>query len=197
MATPALPPPIWLGILYFNCGTCGWSEKYYVNDPTAAGALTKLASIGELRREMLPTTVEVKYARISDMTKRGDAYIFTGFSNGGAGEIDETKSPCCVCLKLRYETDNGHHAIHFIHGIPRNAWTSTLAVAPATLFKTALDAYTLEVKSVCQMVITPFGGGPFEADAIDNIREDYFSCRKVGRPFGVCRGRIVSADLTP
>lgn len=192
MPAPPISAPPWLGLIFYEMGGQGWSEKYLLMG-TKNEALTKLNEIRILRQNCLVTAARAVYSRLSDMSKKGDAYVQSYLQADGTGELDTIPAPPCVALDLRQETEEGAHATRFIHGVPANCWTADWVVNGASSFSAPFGLYKAKLLNDTVLHIKNPQTGAYEVKAIQAVVDRTFGCRKVGLPFGLSRGRRARA----
>jgi hypothetical protein len=132
------------------------------------------------------------YARLSDMSIKGDGYPVVGtFPRPGVyvPTIGDGGQPGC-CLLVRYTDGQGHRNMRFLHGIPEEEILDGQLNA-TTAYSGFIGAYYLELQTKTlfrRKKTTPPG---VEFVAINGIFNRYATVKKVGRPFGLLRGRRV------
>lgn len=189
---PNVPPPPWKASFFINhSGTnTGWSETHYINAASIGAAQIALSTVMTARMSILNNKYSLVYARLSDMSIFGDGYVTTtvlplpGTFVPTAPDGGQPGS----AITLRYTDGAGHHVNRFLHGIPEESLTDGI-VALTTPYGTALSAYfTLLISNTMfrrKKAIAPFT----EFVAISGINTRYATVKKVGRPFGLLRGR--------
>jgi hypothetical protein len=168
----------------------GWSEVYYPIAATYADAQSWYTGFQTKRLPTLSDDVNIVYVRISDNSVKGDAAILAPDASGTyAGKTDFPD----LCLLLRWHNPAFFHSNHYLHGLPEDChagahYTPTGPYAAALL---AMFAYINITLYFVQKNPAPPPKKILTAlDGIDIVR---ITSRKIGRPFGDFRGRLLIA----
>lgn len=73
---------IWMGTMRFDLSSSGWSESWYADKPDFNSALNSLEKVGKARAKMLSAQAHLTGIRVSDIARRGDAYVKNFIDNG-------------------------------------------------------------------------------------------------------------------
>lgn len=192
MADPAVAPPPWKGTLFINHGTSntGWSETYYINTASLTTAQTNFGLILAGRMTLLTNKYSLVYARLSDMSFKGDGYVTTSTLPivGGFVPLVADGGQPGSCIVTRWNDGAGRRNIHVLHGIPEEDITDG-TIALTTPYGALLSAfYTQLITNAAfrrKKAVAPF----VEFVPIASIATRYATVKKVGRPFGLLRGR--------
>jgi hypothetical protein len=192
MADPNVPPPPMKLTIFINHNptNTGWSETYYLNAATPASALTTAALFVPTRMGCLSNKYSLVYGRVSDMSKKGDGYpLFAILPQLGTfvpatGDGAQPGS----ALVTRWTDGTGTHTMRVVHGVPEESVTDGI-LTPAAPWTTAINNYFASIVSNCLMrkkiAIAPF----VSFVALNAITVRYMTVKRVGRPFGLLRGR--------
>jgi len=185
---------IWQGVIFQHVGSAGWSEVFYIS---AADAISAMSVLQGLNTAMLKTQCDAVFTdslRVSDVNVKGDGFIATPTNPQGSLALG-VGTLADINLAARYlliTADNLHRVNHYVHGL-RQADVSggpdgrtELGAAYVTLadviaFETALRTQTVNwQKRSLPPVTAGFGSCALQRQ---------MSIRRVGRPFGLPRGR--------
>jgi hypothetical protein len=186
------------GTIFFQAGSNGWTERYYMNGSSQSAAGAALLSVVVGRLAILHTGCQIVAATISDIAIRGDSIALIGVAEAGtfadtAGYLDVD-----VALMIKWEVGVFTRNKTFLRGIPIGQ-TLDGNYNPTSPFSSLLNTYTVDVFSNCFFAIpgmlnpTPppkylYSYGP----ASDFVVGHRLARRKSGRPFGLPRGRRVA-----
>lgn len=190
------PSGIFLGQFFYRSVpfNAGWSEKWWVAASTAEAAKDKLVLIRDARLGILSTETDMEYTRISKPDVRGDAFVnmvtpLTGNYPDAIPDDDSAPVHPSTALITRFETSEGKHSTHYIRGLTDDLFTLDGFTPPAgwnTLWDAFVDAVTLNA-----VMLVRSDGDPnvLEQKSIARVVQVRTTSRKVGRPFGLSRGR--------
>lgn len=192
MADPAIAPPPWKATWFINHpGTnSGWSETWYINIASLSGAHTSLSLIMDSRMSLLTNKYSMVYARLSSLNVKGDGYptthslpivgTFVPATPDGGKPGD--------AIILRASDGAGKRNMRVLRGIPEESILDGVVntVAP---FAALLISYFVILQGNAafrrKTAIAPF----VEFVPIAGISTGRAISKKVGRPFGLPRGR--------
>lgn len=192
MADPIVAPPpfklTWF-ITHTNTNT-GWSETYYVNAATDVLANATGVLLAPLRMALLTNKYRMVYGRVSRLDVKGDGYplaiTFPAVGTFAPAAPDGNHPGNGVVY--RWSDGAGLRAMRFLHGVPEECITDG-DFAPTAPYITALSAWhgslitnTLMRKKIA---VAPFASFV----PVNAINHRYASVKKVGKPFGLRRGR--------
>lgn len=185
---------IWQGVIFQHVGSAGWSEVFYLS---AADVLSAMSLLQQLNTALLKTQCDAVFTdglRVSDVQVKGDGFVAAPINNSGSLAIG-AGSLADVNLAARYRldtADNLHRVNHYVHGLRQvdvsggpDGRTETTAVyatlADVIAFQTVLKNNTVNWQ---KRSIPPVTAGFSNCELIRPL-----SIRRVGRPFGLPRGR--------
>lgn len=192
MADPAIAPPPWKATLFINhsVSNTGWSETYYINTASLSGAQTSLTLLLTSRMTLLSNKYSMTYARLSAMNVKGDGYVTNATLPlvGGFVPVIADGGQPGSCILIRLTDGAGKHINRLLHGIPEEDIADG-TIALTAPYATVLNAFFVVVQGNCafrrKIAAAPFA----EFVPIANIATRYATVKKVGRPFGLLRGR--------
>lgn len=192
MADPNVPPPPWKATFFITHGgtNTGWSETHYINAASIGAAQVALGSVMTSRMSILNNKYSLVYARLSDMSIKGDGYVTTSIMPMVGTHVPVTPDggQPGSCIVIRYTDGAGHRVMRHLHGIPEENILDGIVIL-TTPFATALSAHFSTLISNTffrrKKAIAPF----VEFVPISGISTRYATVKKVGRPFGLLRGR--------
>jgi hypothetical protein len=190
------------GIIFFAQGQQGWSEVYPLAATTYATAETAINDLVNARLDMLPVADSILGWRISDIDVKGDSKVELIEQQGSydaAGTPPAEPDVATTVIKIRADTaDHLHRGVRYLHGIPDRVVLGGV-YNPDAAFSTAMTAYlallvtSVDIKS--RQIVAP-GPPPvivYTFHAIGECVVDGVWSRKVGRPFGLHRGKLRTA----
>lgn len=197
MSLTIAAPPFIVQVFFMTKDGHGFSENYWCNQATYEAALAKAEELGgllDVRATLFTASHYIAYVRVSDTTKRRDTLVrgYTATERQGtyvpaAGDT----SPDSDALLIRWQgfvTGVPYFALRPLHLIPEECVTDGV-YAPTVAFSTALvNLQTVLLAAPDYVMVAKVAGVPtsFEISSQTAIR---MSRRKVGRPFGLSRGR--------
>lgn len=204
-----IPSPPFLGTMFITNRSFadGWSESYWIKGTPSGynGALGNLRQVATARMAILTEEFECVYLRISDAMIRGDTLVEQ--LGGGllvgtfGGKVDFGSLPSDDGLVLRVQgTTPTMHSSRFLHGIPdtEDEAASSRGFVNSARWRRPFNVYVDELKTHTVMIKRLAKGIPPAPDIIatpsDISTVTYMNLiknRKVGRPFGLLRGRLV------
>lgn len=188
------------GTLFINGGNFGWSEVYPMNVADYPTAVTNMTTTLTKRLALLVSDLAVVGMRISDSDVKGDSYP-TGltFPQVGTFAVAPADATYNADLAIRAEFVGAltQRSQRWIRGLPKSQVSNVGAYAPTGPFTTALTSYLAQVLSTCAAAHRIPGAvtAPFYTftnysgyTLVGNLLS-----RKLGRPFGLSRGRRLVA----
>lgn len=184
--------PRFFGIVFYQQGRGGWSEVYPINAASYSAAFTLLDQANTLRLGLACADVFVAGNRISDTDVLRDSFVGTLTTNQGqfslapntSGPADETYRTLVQAGQLKRGTRHLHAlpAGLFVNGTftPSPSWTTQYNGWAANL----VTNISLATKIRGAMAPPFYTFSPITATANRGNGD-----RKVGRPFGLPRGR--------
>lgn len=169
----------------------GWSEGYWIVAAGYPEAAATCDSINTLRMGLTIAEIHSFRIRVSDPTIRGDAYLFTPTAENGTYPSDPGIAPIGAALLLRQSAASLYFANRFLRALPQSCVSNGI-YAPFPGFVTALTAYMNALQGQTYIRAKPKpGGGPLQPFPVDDVLQEGLRIRKVGRPFGLPRGRVL------
>jgi hypothetical protein len=181
-----------VGSIYYELAGQGWSENYPLLATTSTLAIASVVALGLARKHMLCSDVAILGGKVSDPEVVGDTYLvgsISGTGDYGLGPPILTSLTPNVCLQLKCNAGPLKRSTRPMHGLPTDVIAGPY-YAPTGDFTTALDdLITLLTTEVA--ISTKTGGPPptYTFTAIDAVVIGPVWTHKVGRPFGLHRGR--------
>jgi hypothetical protein len=186
--------PLYVGINFFSYKSQGWSEVYPLTAVVSSIAVTALKNLAIDRLNMLPPAVTHLGGRVSDVYVRGDAYLVPSQGFGGyTGIGTPSVLPINTALQLRLQGQTAAiRSTRYLHGW----WTSDVQNGlynPEALMVTLMSNYTFDLQTLTGILTNPIVGG-VRTPTISGLTQTpvimpFVWTRKIGRPFGVHRGR--------
>jgi hypothetical protein len=185
------------GTIFFqaNSGLSGWTEILYpaATSPGAAGAA--MLAVVALRKAILHVDCAITNVTISDVAISGDSIILLGDPVQGTATGVEGYLPLDSALLIRWTVDVFTRNKTYVRGIPAHTVVDGLCIFPV-LFLGSLDAWLEGVQANCVFKgINTINDTPPPArivgykPASNGVAVAKIARRKVGRPFGLSRGR--------
>jgi hypothetical protein len=188
------------GILKINAYSwgAGWSEVYPINAPSYAAAATIMQALAGFRMACACTDVTLMGTLLSDTAVKGDSYPMgvslpqpgTGFSPTSTGQIS---------LALRLQITGGvlKRSARFVRALPTFLIGAGGSYTPVSAFTTALNtflAYLIANVSIATKIHGAVSPPFYSFTAITGATlVAALEARKIGRPFGLHRGRLLIA----
>lgn len=193
-------PPPWKGeIFYQHTNGHGFSEVWWLSANDINTAMDDLISIAAARQAMFDSECRVKFWRVSDSTLKGDTLVkpaqTTTLGTYGTGTPPVTDMmPPEVGLKCRFQHADRYWATRILRMLPEDSikdgqWD------PQAAMTTAFDALKALLPGKVTGLFKPIhegapGGDPI-VKALQTITPLSITTHRVGRPFGLRRGRSV------
>lgn len=180
--------PVFRGTFFFQSSTrpFGWTETYALTVADYDAAEIELALLADLRVAILTTDCVIRAVRMSNTSVAGDAR-FIGIG-GDVGTLAGDFVDPTTALLTRYEATPVYRGRTFLHGVVQDVFTAALgydhgnpAAADFTAFGVKLASTPFQIRTVAGVLITWRN--------IDNVQFVGYSSHRVGRPFGLQRGR--------
>jgi hypothetical protein len=192
MADPIIAPPPWKLTAFFNDSSTntGWSETYYINTASIVTAQTLTTSLLNARLGILTSNFKLVYGRLSRLDVKGDGIPITlavpspGTFTPAGGESNHPG----VVLLFRESTTSGKGNTRTLRGIPEecvNAGNYAPTIAWGVLLATYFTALVADTQMRRKIAVAPFA----QFITIDNVAAQRIRVKKIGRPFGLSRGR--------
>lgn len=194
MAIP-YPNGTFQGTLFFHApdGKSGWSEVYWFYGITNyEDLLVALQDVATARLALLTSAHTLVYKRISDMGIRGDAYIDGVNEPGTFGDTETESLPASSCVLMREFNSSYRSSYKYLHGVPEGIQNNGLIVESATTtsYLAALSSFFDVVIENTWMMLKNDAGTMYNQNEIIEIAySSVIRNHKVGRPFGLSRGR--------
>jgi hypothetical protein len=193
--------PLYFGILKFNCASqaAGWSEVYPLNAASYSVAAANLGAIATARLGMLYSDVSLVGGLLSDTALKGDSFpTGIGFPQAGTYTSMSTGTGL-ITLALRCEAYASFlkRGARFLRGLPNGLVGAGGVYTPITLWSTAFAAYATLVTNYVSIATKIRGAVSPPFYTFESITSfvliSQLESRKVGRPFGLHRGRVLIA----
>lgn len=187
----AAPP--FMGTAFFHKGIAGWSEVYWLIQPNYAAALSALQTVVTARLGLSGPDVFADAIRVSDPFVFRDVAL-TVYSTPQPGTwvfaTGEQTIPIEESLRLRQFAGVKPFSLRWVHGIPSGQVAGNNFV-PTVPYAGSLAAYVGSLESNTVLIIRKgvVPPGPYPAMPISAITPENIRSRRVGRPFGLFRGR--------
>jgi hypothetical protein len=183
------------GTLFFVGESAGWTESYYVKGSMASEASASLLAILTPRLDILQAACGVVNATVSDTTIRGDSTPCISVYQPGtyvdAGGYLELN---CALL-IKWQAGSFNRCKTFLHGLGTKNFAFD-QYAPFTGFAALLNAYmdAVALNAVVRQLKFPHATPPVPTDyefatILTGAPNTKIARRKIGRPFGLPRGR--------
>jgi hypothetical protein len=192
--------PVFLqGIAYFHDDAAfpprGWSEVYNLVTTTYPQSLLDMQIIVTARLSMVPNNVHCSYIRVSDLLIRGDSTI--KFPSPAIGSYILTGTnvmlPPDSALVVRMEASPLNRSFRYLHGLSSQDVNDTLWTPSAAM----ITAYGNWVGAASVLSLHRHKNVGPPISYADTPWTTFIALtvnsRKVGRPFGVPRGRRLIA----
>jgi hypothetical protein len=171
----------------------GWSDNFYITGTTLAQCLTAGDLIIPNFMAVRPNTVNMIYARYSDVSIRGDSLIsqvgfpFTGTYTLGAGAKQMEPGAALLVQLFASATIKGHY---YLRGVS-NECLSGRDYDPTTAFTTAIGSLMSALVGFVQIRHRVSVGPPpvYNYTNLVTATPERGTTRRVGRPFGLPVGR--------
>ncbi len=185
---------IWQGVIFQHVGTAGWSEVFYISAADSPSAIATLQTINTALLKTQCDAVFTDQLRVSDVEVKGDGFLANPTNSQGSLAIGAgTLADINLAARYRLITLDGKHRVnHFVHGLraqdvtggPDGMTENTAAyaaLADVIAFQTVLKNNTVNWQ---KRTIPPVTAGFNSCELLRPM-----SIRRVGRPFGLPRGR--------
>jgi hypothetical protein len=154
-----------------------------------------MQGINNFRSGMCPANIHFDFVRVSDMFIRGDSAIAIPLAPTGTYTVPVGKVnlPPDAALVLRCEATPLRRSFRYLHGLTSNdtvgnVWSPTAGmIAALTSYLTFINTNTVQRHIVSRSPLNVVD------TAWTNFIEQQVNSRKVGRPFGLPRGRRLIA----
>jgi hypothetical protein len=171
----------------------GWSESVYLSATDLIAAQTAMDTLLPLRAALLASTEEIVYARVSDVTVKGDSLLTTvalpvpgTYSPVGASLLEANTA----LLLVLFANPTQKNRI-FLRGLRSDTIVGREYKAPSA-FATALTGYKSGLIAANCMTRNRATIGPpptYTYHVVTSIAVSKATARKPGRPFGLPLGR--------
>lgn len=186
--------PFQLTLAYNDIGLSeGFSEVYFINVGDYASAATHALAIRNASLSIKCVDVYLAFARLSDVTVRGDSYPLNwGSSLGPTAGVGtwvtgtDKSMPLWNALLMRWYNPAFQANSHYFHGVPTLQVTAQV-YAPTTAFTTALSA--AENVIIANAAYRQVRSGVVSYTTIQNILTEGVTSRKTGAAQHFIRGR--------
>lgn len=176
----------------------GWSEGYYFPSADYNQGINTLRQLRDLRAALLTQEMIVRYLRVSRLALRGDTLIDDTQTQGTylvtSGPQRSVASNVCWVMRIDCQSPSVRHAQRQMHGVPRDCLVNLLdrGFNPPTQWTTPYVAFAAFYKAQCVEVFKVDNASPPNYDTFTPLTVGFRSLlqdRKIGRPFGLQRGR--------
>ncbi len=188
-----------VGILFFDWEGTGWSEVYPLQVADYTTALAVLTTTKNLRLAMMAPDINLIGARISDTDVKGDSFptgfLFptTGTYVPGAGEKTFATD---YALRCGLYGGPAKRSVRFVRGVSNLNIDGNGHYIPTAAWDATLDAWlnqliaSVSIATRIKGAVAPpyYAFTPILSASIQEMEN-----RKVGRPFGLSRGRRLIA----
>jgi hypothetical protein len=187
----AAPP--FLGQLFYQLGTSGWSQTFWLPGSSYSAAATQLQNIAVAQQAISFGDVQCVATRVSDPFVFRDV-LLSVLSPPLVGNLVPTATdatlPPEMALRMRQFVGVKPYSLRWLHGIPMSQQNKGV-YTPTAVFTTGLNAVvqawaTNSVLVQKKGVVPP---GPYTGMTISTIVPENFRSRRVGRPFFLYRGK--------
>lgn len=175
---------------FFELGKQGWSETYYNNSTVDSKAVGDAAALWQSRGAMLGQNASMTYCRVSDVAVKRDLVLH---GNASFQPIKGKLGTCSLAqqaLDTKWFTNiNTQWSSRLMRGVPDSMFVATNpgGYAPGGAWVTAFNNFMTLVTSGGSSFVGKFKGPVYNKYTTAQIVR---ACtRRVGRPFGVLRGR--------
>jgi len=191
-------PPVFISRVFINRegGAFGFSHKLFPVGGDQATATSNMEAYLNLYKTILPTTWAIVYATLDnpDHAKDSVPLLSTGPIVGTyAAQTGAVELPADAAILMQFSGSPTQKNRHYFHGVWSQDVSNANNLAPSAGLLTALVAFD-EIVMTGQLVgrykpntLSP----PPTGYAVATTRVDLISLtnRKIGRPFGLVRGR--------
>jgi hypothetical protein len=192
MAVPKNPAPPFKCNIFFRSTTAdaGWSERYWIAKPTYDDAMVEAQTMAQQRRDMMCINYAVVYIRISNDNIKGDAVVFEIPVGNQKGTIDKLPMTPTDAALVRLLLQDQHHAMRFFHGLAIDQMDNAFNILPlVNNWAAALLTFMTELQNNCVEWSKDFNAMTYRNRGILGYTFGRVREHKVGRPFGLYRGR--------
>jgi len=165
----------------------GWSEKYYYDAADFPAALAEVNVLTPLRAACLSNLFTIDFVRISKTDVDGDSIIVEADSPGLT-----TNPPVfepSACLLIRIEAGSERRGRRFLHGVPVAVFMANGDYDEGAFESTDTEAYIAHIIGLNYLLRTGVNPGPPVYRIITNGFGQRLTTHRIGRPFGLRRGR--------
>ena len=169
-------------------GTYGWSEPYYIEATTIEVGVPAMEALITERSLVLTDFNKIVAGRISDTAVLNDSLLATNTPLDGAiVSTSITAVDPWTALMMRVESTSAHRGRHFFHGVLENTFLADRSYDPANPNNATWvdwkDYLVTNTKLRYKLAGVPTYG-TLTGAILQRMVE-----KKVGRPFGLLRGR--------
>jgi hypothetical protein len=198
--------PLYRGIATRELPDSGWSSVYYFDNDSHALAMTALDLVNSAEMSLLPSQVKAGFLKVSDVVTKGDVLIQYPVADAGlwVGDLPGSiPADPNYALTLTWMAGVAKRSRHFLRGLPSEF---VVIVDPARYKFTApwgavLATYMDQVQGSCVIATRPkepnglWTSMPIDGHITLPASSDsvHLSIRRAGRPFGLRRGRRMTA----
>jgi len=182
--------PIYAGTLFFQDleSSYGWSETYYQEHATIEDMVTSMNGRVSLRANVLVDINTMVAGRVSDTAILNDSLLLTGFPV--PGQVVSTSTTAVepwTALLVRIEATSLFRGRHFFHGILESTFIAGRTYDPANPEAADWTAFFDDILAFDRLrhIVADVP----EFDVITSVIPQREVMKKVGRPFGLLRGR--------
>jgi hypothetical protein len=188
--------PRYFGTLFFKVGRGGWSETYAISAADYLSGSTILGTIATARLALLVSDVSLIATRISDTDVKGDSSP-TGITVPQVGTYAiapaDVTSNFALNLRIQFYGASTQRGQRWVRAIPASQVGAGGEYVPAGTWAAKLTTFANTVQTssnaahkIAGAVAPPFYAfTPYSGYTLEN----FFTQRKIGRPFDLLRGR--------
>lgn len=192
----------WQGVCFRDLPDAGWVSVYYPIAADYSTALSLLDGINTLEMALVPGNVLSTFIRVSDLEVKGDSAFQTPtqgngtYTTGTPGTVDPA-----TALQIRMIGGPLRRASRYLRGLPDTLYNAVdrASFTPDGTWATNYGAWKTGLMANFQLVRKKLPGPTFTATPITGASDflngsTYLTTiRRAGRPFGLRRGRRLSA----
>ena len=175
---------------FFQLQGQGWSEVYYNNGVPVGKVISDAAALWQARGAMLGKNARMTYCRISDVTVKRDLALH---GNRSFQPIDGSLSSCSLAQQAIdtkwFTAFDTRWGTRLFRGVPDTMFNGTFpdGLSKGGTWRAPFNAFVGLITSPGSSFVGKFKGAVYaKYEKAQIVRA---STRRVGRPFGVLRGR--------
>jgi len=186
-----ITPPAFVFTLYYKMHDQGWSNTFYSSEATYANVATVMNNVNTALLTGMSNYAEIVWGRVSKTDVPFDALIYSKpqFSQTN-GSVTEEPLEAASAILMKYYDAEGKWSNMYQHGVPKTFLLDSGSVntgdADFTTWMTAMGSVLDSIKLPTTKGAAPGTRVLYQPINVNPIR---ILSHKVGRPFGVSRGR--------